>query len=254
MPSVLRTRWALIVLLAFTLLAVLISVLATRRGDSEPTRPAKLAGLILFWRDTPWPSLDAQWSPEGTRVSYSSYRHTGEADEWLGSSIWTVAAKGGDPAMLGLGFGARWSPDGKQLAFSAPTRESDGDLFVMNADGSARRRLLATPELEQAADWSPDGSKILFTQHNTSGSDVMVVDVDGANVRTFSDLPGFDVAGAWSPDGSTIVYERQGRWSVLLDERRRLRRPRHHRWSLQGKRSELGMIVAVAVGERPRRI
>jgi Tol biopolymer transport system component len=258
------------------LLLAFVFALRTRGGEPESTRPEKLAGTIVFWRDTPWPSpwslqpdgtglwriyvtrqnakrprvspdgewiafdgaspgkeplsdfdvqivrvdgsdrrtlagkpeyeLDAQWSPDGKRLSYSSYRHTGESDEWLASRIWTVTAKGGDPVLLGLGSGARWSPDGKQLVFSAPTEESDGDLFVMNADGTDRRRLAATPEVEQTADWSPDGSRILFTQLNTSGADVMVMDADGGNVRTLTAASGFDFAAAWSPDGGTILF------------------------------------------------
>ena len=34
-----------------------------------------------------------------------------------------------------------WSPDGTKLVFDAPTAGSDGDLFVVRADGSDERRL-----------------------------------------------------------------------------------------------------------------
>lgn len=243
---------------------------------SEPVTEKRLTGLILFWSESPWPSiwsvrpdgsgvrriyhthqnakrprlspdrkwiafdgaspgkppltdfdiqtvhvegtrrrtlagspqyeLDAQWSPDGKRLSYSSYVHTGEDDEWLGSRIWTVAADGSDRVMLGLGHGARWSPDGKHLVFGAPTETSDGDLFVMNSDGTGRRRLVASEELEAAADWSPDGKEILFTRFDRSGADVMVMSADGTNVRKLTDSSGFDIAAAWSPDGSTILF------------------------------------------------
>ena len=149
--------------------------------------------------------LDAQWSPDGQTLSYSRYRHTG-GDDWLSSRIWTVSVEGDNAKPLGLGYGARWSPDGKRLVFAAPTAESDGDLFVMNADGTGRHRLLATPELEQSADWSPDGTKILFTQLNTSGADVMVMDADGSDVRNLIEPRGFDFAAAWSPDGGSILF------------------------------------------------
>ncbi len=165
---------------------------------------------------TPEYELDAQWSPDGTRLSYSSYRHTGEEDEWLGSRIWTVAADGSDRVVLGLGHGARWSPDGKRLVLGAPTTGSDGDLFVMNVDGTDRRRLLATPELEQPADWSPDGSTILFTQFSREGADVMVMDPDGTNVRRLTDTAGFYLAAAWSPDGGTILFTSGGSGAAQL--------------------------------------
>jgi Tol biopolymer transport system component len=150
--------------------------------------------------------VDAQWSPDGKRLSYSSWVHTGEEDEWLASRIWTVGADGSDPLMLGLGHGARWSPDGKRLVFGAPTGTSDGDLFVMNADGTGRRLVLASPELEAPADWSPDGDEILFTRFDRAGSNVMVMSADGTDVRALTSESGFDVAGVWSPDGRTILF------------------------------------------------
>jgi dipeptidyl aminopeptidase/acylaminoacyl peptidase len=162
--------------------------------------------------------MDAQWSPDGRRLSYHSYPHEGEDDDWLRASIWTVAASGGDRLLLGLGHGARWSPDGRQLFFSAPTETSDGDLFVMNADGTGRRLLLASPELEMSADWSPDGKELLFTRFDGSGADVMVMAADGTNVRTLTGSRGFDIAGAWSPDGTKILFTggRAGGASELL--------------------------------------
>jgi TolB protein len=150
--------------------------------------------------------LNAQWSPDGRRLSYSSYPHTGEGDEWLNSRIWTVAADGSDRTMLGLGNGARWSPDGKHLVFAAPTETSDGDLFVMNSDGTGRRRLVVSEELEQAADWSPDGKEILFTRFDRSGAAVMVMSAEGTNIRKLTRSSGFDIAAAWSPDGTKILY------------------------------------------------
>jgi Tol biopolymer transport system component len=162
--------------------------------------------------------MDAQWSPDGKRLSYHSYPHTGEDDDWLRARIWTVAADGSDPVMLGPGHDARWSPDGTQLFFSALTDTSDGDLFVMNADGTGRRLLLATPELEVSADWSLDGKTLLFTRFDAGGADVMVMSADGTNVRTLTGSRGFDIAAAWSPDGAKILFTggRAGGASELL--------------------------------------
>ncbi len=113
------------------------------------------------------------------------------------------------------GYGARWSPDGKELVFAAPTEGSDGDLFgdgdlfVMNADGTERRLVLATPEAKQAAAWSPDGKQILFTGFDRSGgADVFVMDADGTHVRRLTEPGASNIAAAWSPDGSKILFTR----------------------------------------------
>jgi TolB protein len=111
---------------------------------------------------------------------------------------------------LSSGLGARWSPDGKQLVFTAPTEGSDGDLFVIDANGGEQSLLLATQESKQPAAWSPDGSKILFTAFDRSGAgaDVFVMDADGTNVRRLTQPGATNIAAAWSPDGSKILFTR----------------------------------------------
>ena len=82
-----------------------------------------------------------------------------------------------------------------------------------------RTQLIATPQLEQPADWSPDGKTILFTRfHLAGGSDVFVVNVDGTGLRRLTRARGEDTAGAWSPNGSKIVFtsERTGHPQVFV--------------------------------------
>jgi TolB protein len=150
--------------------------------------------------------IDAQWSPDGTRISYSRLRKADE-DDWRKTCIWTMRPDGRDQRPLVQGSNARWSPDGKQLAFSAPTARSDGDLFVINAEGSGLRRLLATPRLEWPNAWSPNGRTILFTRSFADAlSDVYAIGADGTNVRRLTHARRENVGGTWSPDGTKIVF------------------------------------------------
>jgi Tol biopolymer transport system component len=162
--------------------------------------------------------LDARWSSDGTRISFERWRWL-EGDDWRDSWIWTMRPDGGDARPLVHGNSARWSPDGKRLVFSAPTAGSDGDLFVIDANGTGLHRLLATPRLEQPNAWSPDGKKILFTRFpNDRESDVYVMGADGTNVRRLTRAVRQDVGGTWSPDGSRIVFtsERLGRTHLFV--------------------------------------
>jgi Tol biopolymer transport system component len=161
--------------------------------------------------------IEADWSPDGSRISYSRLR-LADADDWRLTWIWTMRSDGSDQRPLVNGNGAQWSPDGKQLVFSAPAAGSDGDLFVINADGTGLRHLMVTPAIERPDDWSPDGRKILFTRSvSDTSSDLYVMNADGTGVRRLTRTRGIDSDGSWSPDGSKIVFasNRFG-WSHLF--------------------------------------
>ena len=101
------------------------------------------------------------------------------------------------------------------IAFSARSPNGSWDLFVMRPDGSDRKALTDTPEVEEAAPrYSPDGKNLLYRvmkrgtvldhdQWGFSGSLVMA-DWDGSNARKLSDDGGLPWA-SWSPDGTQIV-------------------------------------------------
>jgi Tol biopolymer transport system component len=162
--------------------------------------------------------IDAEWSPDGTRISFVRWRWL-EGEDSGDAWIWTMRSDGTDQRPVVHGNIARWSPDGSRLVFSAPTPESDGDLFVVNADGTGLRRLLATPQPEWPNAWSPNGGKILFTRSfGDRAADVYVIDADGSHVRRLTRAPRQDIGGTWSPDGSRIVFtsERLGRTHLFV--------------------------------------
>ena len=91
-----------------------------------------------------------------------------------------------------------WSPDGSQLAFGAPKigfPGINGFVGVVNADGSEERQLGEGASIR----WSPDGTRISFTEVDDVTSDPIhhfVVDVasgevsdlgEGANARWLDD-------------------------------------------------------------------
>ena len=149
---------------------------------------------------SPAPNTDAQWSPDGALLSFTR----SPAFDWTKASIWSVARDGTHLRRIARGQFGRWSPDGTRLALDSPTATSQGDIFIVDADGANRRLVLASRELDQPADWSPDGRKILFTRYDSDrpGSSVYVVNVDGTGLRKLAR----GLAGTWSPDGTRIVY------------------------------------------------
>ncbi len=130
----------------------------------------------------------------------------------------------------------RWSPDGRRIAVLRA-----GQLHVMNADGSGKRRL--TTRAAAGPTWSPDGASIAFSSLScTGGPGVFRISattvgaapqvlfpadcrtealpaepaIAPAQAGTLTDKLRYDDAVAWSPDGTKVAF-RGGQCESVYD-------------------------------------
>ena len=84
----------------------------------------------------------------------------------------------------------------------------NGDIYVVNADGTGRTRLTRDPAEEFSPAWSPDGAKIAFSRFTGTRFQIYVMNADGtgATQLTFGDSAA--TGAAWSPDGKRIAFTR----------------------------------------------
>jgi TolB protein len=80
----------------------------------------------------------------------------------------------------------RYSPDGTKIAFLSQADRGIPQLWVMNADGSNPFQLTTAGAGEFS--WSPDGSQIVFVQHDarkaeTQNGTLWIMNSDGSNKR-----------------------------------------------------------------------
>lgn len=126
------------------------------------------------------------------------------------SSIWTLNRT--TQLQLQISSAAdsrpRYSPDGSKIVFQS-FRDSQAEIYVMNADGSGQTRLTNNPAFDTAPAWSPDGTKILFTslRDDPMTPALYVMNADGSNQTRVT--AGSD--GVWRPVASTpVIFTEQG--------------------------------------------
>ena len=96
-----------------------------------------------------------------------------------------------------------------KIAF-ASARDGNLEIYVMDGDGSNRRRVTVNPARDWLPAWSPDGAKIAFVSNrnnvNEDHMQIWVIDADGKNpIRLTDGL--VDWGPDWSPDGTKILYD-----------------------------------------------
>ena len=107
------------------------------------------------------------------------------------------------------------APTTPKILFSS-ARDGNGEIYIMNPDGSEQVRLTQHPANDLNAVWSPTGEQVLFVSNRRDlrirGSrDLYLMNPDGSNVRrvfknevkrnfTYRDYP------TWSRDGKQIAY------------------------------------------------
>ena len=100
-----------------------------------------------------------------------------------------------------------WSPDGRRIAYVV-SRSGRDDLYVMNADGSAQRRLRRNAGSHA---WSPDGRKLVFVGYHGDprrgirGSDIYVANADGGGLRKLRHTAAWSFDPVWLPDGRRLA-------------------------------------------------
>lgn len=156
--------------------------------------------------DEPTWSMDQEW------IAYTRNAYDTESEGHLPSQVWTVAVESGETAQLyqsdiAYGHSPSFSPDGKKLA----TYDTNHDAIRV-LDLETSQDSMISREIPGSGDWSPDGSKIIFTDivpaENEPFVEIYVVDLADVLVETAFDTALTDTDFSqprWSPDGEWVA-------------------------------------------------
>ena len=131
------------------------------------------------------------------------------------TGIWTVRPNGTGarrifrPSADDAALTPAWSPRGVLIAYApgAPT----GGLWVMNANGSLRHRIIRGNGDVLFPTWSTNGAKLAFADLARPGArvhDIYVVGNNGLGLRRLAAASVDESDPVWAPDDSAIAYQR----------------------------------------------
>ncbi len=155
-------------------------------------------------------------SPDGTKIAFADGDASGDYE------VYVINANGSNLRQLtdniAHDYGVDWSPDGTKIVFNRerpgvntidPTHPGskngsstggNGDIYIMNADGTNQTRLTKQGNDDFYPIFSPDGTKIVFSRANGYAErniDVYVMNADGSNAIRLTHEPRWDVATDW---------------------------------------------------------
>jgi Tol biopolymer transport system component len=170
-------------------------------------------------------ATDLDFSVDGKWVTYVAVPD---------STLWRCRTDGSDRRQLTSAPDRtalpRWSPDGNQIAYVSMQLGKPWKISTISRDGRAPQDILVESHGQIDANWSRDGSRIMFGYLRVEGGgNIRIVDLSTHEVTT---VPGSDglFSPRWSPDGRYIAalsvdntkvmlfdYKTQ-KWSTWLEE------------------------------------
>jgi len=202
---------AVLLLLCASAVVTACGAASTTTSDSPSVAPSLVAASMAA-------SPSAAPLPKGAGHGTIAFTKVTEDSTISPFDIYVVRSDGTELRRLAANArGPAWSPDGSQIAYASYSAR--GGVWVMNADGSGKRRVTPAPGGTDWVAWSADGRRIVFSSTAFGGADTLVVvNTDGSGLKSvFTRSRSSGQAGytpAWAPDGRIFF----GRGSGSLGE------------------------------------
>jgi TolB protein len=143
------------------------------------------------------------FSPDGAWIYFTSYMNNNpdlyRMQPFKGGKILKVSS------YRGLNVGATASPDGSLIAVTLSI-DGNSEIYVMNADGAARRRITHSHAIDSSPSWAPDNRTLVFVSDRSGYPQLYKADIGGGQPVRLTFQGNYNQSPAWSPKGDKIVF------------------------------------------------
>lgn len=160
------------------------------------------------------------FSKDGKRLLYATQARTSTLQSL---SLSPSGQPRGEPVMLRPDVGCanglpEFSPDAKRIAFFSCQVGSNGQIWLMNSDGSDVRQLTSSPSAISSPAWYPDGSHILYLSGQDGQYKFFQINSETRQQQLVAELHQEIDRFALSPDGTQLAFDSaiDGVWNVWL--------------------------------------
>lgn len=129
------------------------------------------------------------WSPNNDKIVYVGL---GENQQ---EHIFIMDKDGKDSELLTFGTNPTWTPDGKRIVYFLSNTNSDlYEIWIMNHNGTDKRKLVDENDIDYDISISPDSKFILYMTHLDCipCSDLTIVDIETGKTKKLSNNRQYD--------------------------------------------------------------
>jgi Tol biopolymer transport system component len=146
---------------------------------------------------------DPVWSPDGTRIAYTSGRGFFELRMVNADGSQDQKLAGGVTEGVSRIGGVTFSPDGRKILFERQVASTAG-TWIVGSNGKGAHQV---PNIGGRPSWSPDGTQIAFEAG--AEHDIWLAAADGSSATNLTETSdSLEVSPHFSPDGSSILFNR----------------------------------------------